>query len=82
MPLERELNYFQEHKAELLQHHAGQFALIHDQQLVGTFPTFREAFEAGVQQFGVEPFLVQHVADQPDQIQYPALVLGMLHADS
>jgi hypothetical protein len=81
MPLEQELNYFQEHKAELLQHHAGQFALIHDHQLVGTYPTFGEAFDAGVKQFGTAPFLVQHIADQPDQIQYPALVVGMLRAN-
>lgn len=80
MPLEEELTYFQANKADLLLHHTGEFALIRHQQLVGTFPTFGEAYEAGVKQFGTEPFLVQHIADQPDQIQYPALVVGRLGA--
>jgi hypothetical protein len=80
MPLEKELNYFQQHKAELLAHDAGKFALIHDSDLVGTFSSFKEAFEEGAKRFGTKPFLVQHIADQPDQIQYPALVVGRLSA--
>ena len=80
MPLEQELNYFQDHKAELLQHHQGKFALIHHDQLIGTFDSFAEAFEAGAKQFGTEPFLVQHVAERPDEVQYPALVVGRLSA--
>jgi hypothetical protein len=80
MPLEQELNYFQANKADLLAHHAGKFALVHGQALVGTYTSFNEAFEEGVKQFGTEPFLVQHISDQPDQIQYPALIVGRLSA--
>jgi hypothetical protein len=80
MPLEQELTYFQANKADLLAHHAGKFALIHGLNLVGTYTSFGEAFEEGVKQFGIEPFLVQHVSDQPDQIQYPALIVGRLSA--
>lgn len=80
MPLEQELKYFQANKADLLQHHGGQYALIHGQELVGTFSTFAEAFQEGAKRFGTEPFLVQHISDKPDQIQYPALVVGRLSA--
>lgn len=81
MLLEQEINYFEEHLGELLEHHEGQFALVKRDRLVGTYSTFKEAYEAGVQEFGIEAFLVKQVSESEDLTQLAALTVGMLDAD-
>ena len=78
--LQEELAYFQAHKQELLANHRGQFALIHGSKLLGIFPRFEDAFEAGVRQIGNQPFLVQPIMDEPAKVQFPALAVGMIDA--
>jgi hypothetical protein len=80
MALERELTYFDSQKAELLKHYAGQFALIHGDELLGTFTRFEEAYEEGVKRVGSEPFLIRQVLENEPHVQFPALVLGMISA--
>ena len=80
MVLERELAYFTTHKADLLSKYRGQYALIHGEELLGTYTQFEEAFAAGVARLGNESFLVQPIIEEDVQIQFPALVVGMLHA--
>jgi hypothetical protein len=82
MALELELAYFEEHRQELLQHHEGKFALVKGRELVGTFTTFAEAFEAGVARFGNVPFLIKPVTAAESLAQAPALYTGVLSADS
>ncbi len=80
--LEQELEYFEKQKEELLKHHEGHFALIKGEKLVGTFTTEQEAYEAGVGRFGTEPFLIKRVVKDEDVTHFPALCLGLLHANS
>jgi len=80
MALEQELQYFDAHKSELLEHYAGQFALIKGDSLLGTYTTLEEAFEAGVRALGNQPFLIKQVLETEEVIQYPALAVGMIHA--
>jgi hypothetical protein len=80
--LQQELAYWNAHKSELLATHRGQFALIHGDQLLGTYTRFDEAFEAGVKQLGNQPFLVQPIEDEPTAVQFPALTVGMIGAHS
>lgn len=80
MALERELAAFEARKPELLRHHGGQFAVIHGDELLGTYTTFNEAFEAGVRAVGNRPFLVKEIVDQEAQAQFPALLAGMISA--
>jgi hypothetical protein len=80
MVLEQESAYFDAHRAELLKHYRGQFALIHGDDLLGTFTTFEEAFAEGVARLGNQPFLIRPVAEDGQTIQYPALVVGMISA--
>lgn len=81
MTLEKELKYFEEHKDELLKHYEGQFVLIKDDQLVGAFTTEEEAYQAGLEKFGNQPFLIKKVTKEEEVVQLPALTLGLLHAD-
>ncbi|MGH9362588.1 MAG: hypothetical protein ACRD2T_11795 [Thermoanaerobaculia bacterium] len=78
MTLDRELKYFEDHKAELLQHHENQFALIRGEELAGTFTTEQEAYEAGLQKFGNTPFLIKPVLREERVAHIPALTLGLL----
>lgn len=80
MALEREREYYESHKEDLLKHHKGQFAVIHEDQLLGTYTTFEEALTAGVDAYGTQPFLVQELTEGAGEIQHPALNVGMLHA--
>jgi hypothetical protein len=76
--LERERRVYDAHKADLLTSSAGQFALVHGDELIGTFTKFSEAYEEGVRRFGLEPFLVQQILAEETAMQLPALYVGAL----
>ncbi len=82
MPLEVELNFFREHRSEWLEHYRGQYALVKDSELHGTFTTFREAFEAGVALLGNQAFLVTVVSEKDERAVIPALSVGVISARS
>ena len=60
MVLERELETFKRALPSLMLH-KGKFALIHDDQVVGTYSTWQEAADAGYRFCGLLPFLVQQI---------------------
>jgi hypothetical protein len=80
MALEREREYYESCKDELLRNHKGQFAVIWEEQLLGIYTTFEEALAAGVDAYGTRSFLIQEITDQAGEIQHPALNVGMLYA--
>jgi hypothetical protein len=80
MALEQETAYFEAHKDELLAQHDGQFVLIHGDRLVGAFATFEQAFDAGIQTVGNQPFLIKPVAREERPESFPALALGLISA--
>lgn len=81
--LEKERQYFLEHRAELLSWHLGKVVLIKDEELIGAFNTIEEALAEGARRFGLTPFLVREVsAAEEKEINIPALTLGLLRADS
>lgn len=63
MALEKEREYFEGHKKTLLEKYKGQFVLIGDGQFVGAYPSMEDAYLAGLEKFGVEPFLVRQVLE-------------------
>jgi len=77
-PLQTELEYFQKHKQEYLKLYKGQFVLIKGEVFAGTFTTEAEAYKAGLEKFGNEPFLIKQVLDEDETISYPALTTGVL----
>jgi hypothetical protein len=78
-PLQTELEYFQKHKQEYLKLYKGQFVLIKGEQFAGTYTTEAEAYKAGLEKFGNEPFLIKQVLDDDGTVSYPALTVGMIH---
>lgn len=78
--LSEELAYFNERLAHLLKEHPGKFALVKGRQLVGTFDSADNAYVAGVEKFGVVPFLVREITESDRELRAPALCLGLLSA--
>ena len=78
-PLQTELEYFQRHKQEYLKLYKNQFVLIKGEEFAGAFTTEAEAYKAGLERFGNEPFLIKQVLDGDETISFPALTVGLLH---
>ncbi len=75
-PLQTELEYFQKNKQEYLKLYKGQFVLIKGEDFAGAFTTDAEAYKAGLEKFGNEPFLIKQVLDDDGTVSYPALTIG------
>ena len=80
MELQQELEYFMSIKEDLLKHHKGKFALIKGMELVDTYTTWAEAFDAGIERFGNVSFLIKLVQEEDEIVQFPALVVGAINA--
>ena len=78
--LAEEMAFFREHKDEWLQHYAGKFALVKGRELIDTFTTDKEAYEAGVKKFGRQPFLIKQIMETETAESLPALMIGVLRA--
>ena len=53
--------------------HFGQWVVIHDEEVFGTYDDFQEAADAAVRRFGRETFLLRQIGEPP--ITLPASVL-------
>ena len=71
--LKQELDFFAEHRADLLAKYPGQFALVKGQALIGVFPTQTEAYADGFRRFLRGPFLVMRILAQEEAEQIPLL---------
>lgn len=80
-PLKKEYQYYLQVKPDLLKSSAGKFALIKDENVVGTFDTDADAYKVGLSKFGNVPFLIVRVQDQEERSWTPILQLGLLHAN-
>lgn len=80
MALEKELQYYDKIKADLLIKHKGKYALIKGEKLIGIFDSELKAYEAGVEKFGSQSFLIKHIISQEELVEFPALALGVIYA--
>ena len=80
MPFEREQKYYDEHKAQLLQHHGGKFALIVGGELVGAFDRQEDAYRVGIKRSGNVPMFIKLVQHDDPPVSMPAITLGLISA--
>ena len=73
--LDRELRLFEQHKADYLECFPDQFVLIKGEQMRGPFPTAEAAYEAGLREYGLVPFLVRQVLKE-DPVSYLLISFG------
>ena len=79
MALETEIERYNELLPELLKVHGeGKFAVIHERELLGVFPSNREGYRAGLNAFGVVSFLLRPIRAVQVAPRIPALELGLL----
>jgi hypothetical protein len=77
--LQKELTYFEKHKPEYLKLYKGQFVLIKGEQFEQAFTTDQEAYRAGLEKFGNQPFLIKQVLEDEAKVSYPALTVGAIN---
>lgn len=67
MALRDEQNWFNANRAYIAQQYQGQYVLVKNLQVAGAFPSYKDAFDAGIKQFGLQgDFLVkQALAKEP-----------------
>jgi len=80
MALERERDYFESLKADLLHHHEGKYALVIGTTLVGVFDTREQAYRAGVESHGNVAMLIKQVLRNEPIESVPAMTLGLISA--
>ncbi|WP_419909674.1 hypothetical protein [Candidatus Poriferisodalis sp.] len=67
---------FEAMRAELEAGHLGQFAVLHDGQLIGTYASIREARTAGNARCGVGNFTTQEIRSEPIELGIMAAALA------
>ena len=63
--LDREIALYADRRADLEQEHKGEWALIHQDEFVGLYPTFEDAGRVAVRRFGRGPYLIRKVGAPP-----------------
>ena len=71
--VKQDIAAFEAMELDLVATHPGDWALVHDQKLVGTYPTFDEAAREAVSRFGRGPYLIRQIGAPP--VTLPASVL-------
>lgn len=68
--LEREFQYYKDHKAELLKKHLGKFIVIANDEVIGSYPNQEKALCETVKTHPLGTFLIQQiVADDSASVQ-------------
>jgi len=79
--LAKELKYFESNKKEWLKTYKGQFVLIKNQKLIGSFTSQEEAYRKGIEQFNNKPFLIKQVLEEERVASIPALTIGIINVN-
>ena len=79
--LEQERMYYAAHEAEWLTTYQGRYVVVKGDRLVGAFDTIEDALAAGAASCGLDSFLVRKLGEKPEEVNIPALTLGLLRAN-
>ena len=75
--LDREIAAYETMRADLENRHMGQWALVFNESLIGVYPSFDEAAQVAVREFGRGPYLIRQVGAPP--VTMPASVMFQFH---
>lgn len=78
--LQEELETYARLEEELKKSAPGKFVVIKGSEIVGTFDTLELALTEATRRFGLEPYLVRQIGEQVEQLNIPALTLGLIGA--
>ncbi len=71
--LSKQISAYEEMREHLELDHFGEWVVVHDETLAGTYESFEEAAEDAVRQFGRGPYLIRRVGET--SVTLPASVL-------
>ena len=74
--LKKDLDYFESKLDELLGKSKGEYALIHEGQLIDTFKSKEDAIKKGYELFGNSPFLVKLIIEVEDILNFTSNLLA------
>ena len=63
--IEKEIIAYDLMRKDLEVNHLGEWVLVHDQQLIGTFETFQKAAVVASKRFGRGPYLIRKIGEGP-----------------
>ena len=75
-----EIETYSRLEEELKKSAPGKFAVIKRSEMIGTFDTLEAALSEATRRFGLERYLLRQVGHPVEQIQIPALSLGLIGA--
>ena len=75
--LDREIAAYETMRADLENQHMGEWVLVFNENLIGVYPSFDEAAQVAVREFGRGPYLIRQIGAPP--IAMPASVVYNLH---
>jgi hypothetical protein len=78
MPLEDDLRWFEGERARLAEAYFGKYLVIKDAKVQGSYDSPQAAYEAGLKEFGLLPFLVKRALPSDPVEHMPAVWLGTL----
>jgi hypothetical protein len=71
--IDNEISAYDAMREELEIHHMGEWVVMHDGKLIGTYPSFENAANDAVSRFGRGPYLIRQIGAPP--ITLPASVM-------
>lgn len=81
LTLKNEIELYETNKEDWVdQYGEGKFVAIKEDAVLGPYDSQEKAYEEGLNEFGLEPFLVQRVSKEEQVDHLPALELGIIHA--
>ena len=79
--LQKDEEWFEQNRQELLTVHKGKWIVIYNQESLGTFNSFKEAYNSGVEKSGSEDISVRQVTEKNEPLESSInLYLGLLNA--
>ena len=79
--LEVEREFYAAHEADWASAHPGRFVVVKGEHLLGAFDSMEQALAAGAASFGADSFLVRKLGEKQEEVNIPALSLGLLRAN-
>ncbi len=80
--LEEEREIYNRNLDDWLNRYPGKFVAVVGHDVLGFFDTIDDALQAGARQVGLGSFLVRRVQEVEENVNIPALSLGIIYVDS
>ena len=71
--LDEQIAVYESMRDDLEREHMGEWVVVHDEELAGTYVSDQEAAEEAIRRFGRGPYLIRQVGAGPITLRIPVL---------